>query len=120
MIKVVSSAVRNILAAVSVYSRKISSTVVLASITAITTATPKKLVLSYSNKLAQASTINKRVAVSYSNIIARVITGPYSAGTSLSDSLNISSAATVLIQSYADNASYFLEDYVGSYINITQ
>ena len=120
MIKVVSSLVRNIVAVVSVYSRKISSAVVLASITAITTATPKKLVVSYSNKLAQASTNNKLVAVSYSNIIARVITGPYSAGTVLSDSLQLSSVVIALKQDYVDNAAYFLEDYVSSYINITQ
>ncbi len=120
MIKIVSSAVKNILAAVSVYSRKLSSAILASSITAITSTTPKKLVVSYSNKLAQASTTNKLLVVSYSNIIARVITGPYSAGTALSDSLNISSVAIALKQDYADNANYFLEDYVGSYINITQ
>jgi|APGre2960657373_1045057.scaffolds.fasta_scaffold00711_10 hypothetical protein len=119
MIKVIGSLTRAIVATASIYSRKLASLSV-SGIKAVISVTPKKLVVSYSNKLVQATTTNKLVAVSYSNIQAKVITGPYSSGISLADILNISSAGTILKQDYVDNANYFLEDYAGSSINITQ
>lgn len=119
MIKVIGSVIRAIVGIADIYSRKL----VLASVNsikAVTSTVPKKLVVSYTNKLVQATTVNKVVAVSYSNIKAKVIIGPYSSGIRIPDILNISSVGTVLKQDYVNNANYFLEDYVGSSINITQ
>ena len=120
MIKLISSLVKTIIGIVGVYSRKILVVTVVSSITAVTSTIPKKLVVSYNNKLVQATTINKVAVIIYSNITARVIIGLDSLGLAFSDTLNISSVGTALVQNYVDNGSYFLEDYVGSSINITQ